>query len=120
MPCGLWPPSWALQDLCDTADAQEPELVNIKREQVLRKIKRLSPARSAAISATTTLQGEVVAESADIAAASRTHWAPTHTGEPIHQSLLRRWLQEDTADSGGLQRAFAPLVQNPRDWKGHS
>ena len=67
----------------------------------MRKLKRLSPGRSAAISATINSRGEVVAEAAEIAAALRDHWGPTFAHKPINRTMLQQWLQEDAENPQG-------------------
>ncbi len=85
----------ALQEEHDSADKVPPEILGRRREQVTRKLKRLSPGRSAAMSATINSRGELVTETAEIAAALREHCGPIFAHTPINRTILQQRLKDE-------------------------
>ncbi len=84
-----------MQDVRDSLHKSPPEVLSRRREQVMRKLERLSQSRSAAISATVNSRGEDVTEAIEIAAAFRALWGPTFAHKPVNRTILQKWLQED-------------------------
>ncbi len=105
----------ALHEVHDAMDTSPPGVLNMRREQTVPKLKRLSPGRSAAISATVNCRGEVVPEATEIAAAFRAHWGPTFAHKPIRRTVLQKWLQEDADKPQGLKQALCSVGSGAED-----
>jgi len=80
--------------------ADEDEMVDTRgraRAQVLKKLKRISPGRGAAIAAVINPQGEVVTDPEEIAAAQRGHWADVFKERHTSKKKRHQWLEDEKA-----------------------
>ena len=102
-----------LREAHANADGQSEQALRQRREQLGVRLRRLRPGGTTALSALVAPDGEVVTDSAEMAALLRSHWGEVFAATPINASTLERWIAEDLPPEA---RSTLPPADDPR-WR---
>jgi len=94
---------------------EDPDEKQRSKENILKKIKRLSPGENSTINAMVNSNNQVVTTPADIAAVLRDHWGNVFKEKQVDTSALQIWMEDlFVRDDQGLYITGLPSRDNRR------
>ena len=106
-----------LVDLHRDLPSLEPELATRRRNDILRKVRKLAPGKAGAVTGIMDATGVVRTDRDQKAAALRRHWGDTFKKRHVDERLLQEWLAEDAAAENGLARALGKTIRQAATWQ---
>lgn len=100
-----------------TVDLKEERLSERQkaRQQLMAKIKQLSPGTSGSLTAVRNAVGDICTDPAEIAEALRQHWSNTFSHRPIEEEVANTWLEEGKLKGNNSMHSTITETSHP-DW----